>query len=64
MLRTSYATHIIIPQNIKIGEPELKNAGEEYQDNNEPIIHNTIMNARWNKIADMIQEFVPLFQYN
>ena len=49
-----YALHILIPQNTESGEPELKNVGEKFQDNNE----------RWNQINDMIQGLVPLFQHS
>ena len=41
-----YAVHIPRPQNTKIGEPELKNVGEKTQDNNELILHKTIINER------------------
>ena len=60
----NYAMHIIIPQNTQIGEPELNNVGEKSQDNNELILHNTMINVRLNQITDMIQGFVPLFQYS
>ena len=58
----NHAVHIIRPQNTESGEPELKNVGEESQDNHELIIHNTIINARWEKINDMIQLFISLLQ--
>ena len=57
-----YAVHILIPQNTESGEPQLNNVVEKIQDNNEFIIHNTIINARWNQITDMIQGFVPLLK--
>ena len=60
----SYGVNILRPQNTESGEPELKNVGEKPQDNNELILHNTIINARWNKIYDMMQGFVPLLQDN
>ena len=61
----SYAGHILIPQNNDIGEPELKNKiGENPQDKNDIILHNTITNARWNPITDMIQKLNPLSQDN
>ena len=50
----NYAVHILIPQNTEGGGPELKNIGEKFQDNNELIIHNTIITAIWNQIDDMI----------
>ena len=59
-----YAVHILIPQNTESGEPGLNNVGEKSQDKNELIIQNTIINARWNKIYDMMQGFVPLLQDN
>ena len=58
----NYDVHILRPQNIESGEPELNNVGEKSQDNNELILQNTIINEGWNKITDMIQEFTPLFQ--
>ena len=58
----NYAAHIIRPQNTESGEPELNNVGEKSQDKNDLILHNTIIYARWNQIADMIQGFGPLFQ--
>ena len=58
----NYAAHILRPHNTESDETELNNVGEKPQDNNELILHNTIINARWNKIADTIQGFVPLFQ--
>ena len=57
-----HAVHILRPQNTESGEPELNNVGEKYQDKNELICHNTIINARWNQINDMIQGFFTLFQ--
>ena len=57
-----YAVYILRPQNTESGEPELKNVGEKYQYKNDLILHNTIINARWNQITDTIQGFVPLFQ--
>ena len=53
----NYAVHILIPENADIDEPELKYVGEKYQDKNELILHNTIMNARWKKITDSIKGF-------
>ena len=38
----NYAARILRPQNTEIGEPYLKNVGEKPQDNNEPILQNTI----------------------
>ena len=58
----NYAVQILRPQNTEIGESELNNDGEKSQDNNDLILHNTIINARWNQITDIIQVFVPLFQ--
>ena len=58
----NYAVHIIRPKYTEIGEPELKNSRNKYQDNNELIIHNTIINSRLNQIPYMIQRFLPLFQ--
>ena len=60
----NYAVHILRPQNTEIGEPELNNFGDKSQDKNELILHNTIINTRWNQIDDMIQGFVSLFQYS
>ena len=57
-----YAEHILRPQNNESGEPELNNVGDKYQDNNDLILHNTIINSRWNQISDMMQGFVPPFQ--
>ena len=48
----NYAVHILRPQNTESGEPELKKIGKKTQDNNELIIHNTIINERWNQIDD------------
>ena len=59
-----YDAQILRPQNTEIGELELKNVGEKYQDNNELILQNTIINKLWNQIDDMIQGFAPLFQEN
>ena len=58
----NYAAYILRPQNTESGEPELNNIGEIPRDNNDLIIHNTIINERWNPITDMMQGFVPLFQ--
>ena len=58
----NYAVQILRLQNTEIGESELNNDGEKSQDKNEIILHNTIINAIWNPITDMIQGFVPLFQ--
>ena len=58
----NYAAHIIRPQYIERGEPELNNVGEKSQYKNELIIHNTIVYLRWNQISDMIEGFGPLFQ--
>ena len=41
----NYATHILTPQNNEKGEPELKNVGEKPQDNNELILHKTIIDS-------------------
>ena len=59
-----YASHILKPQNTEIGEPEFNNIGEKSKDKNELIIHNPIINARWNQISDMMQEFIYIFQDN
>ena len=58
----NFSVHILRPQNAESGEPELNNVGEKYQDKNELICHNTIINARWNQINDMIQGVFTLFQ--
>ena len=50
------------PNTTKIVEPELDNVGEKPQDNNELIIHNTVINSIWNQIADTMQGFVPILQ--
>ena len=57
-----YAVNILRPQNTEIGEPELNNVGEKSQNKNDTIIHNNIINARWNQISDMIHVFDPLFK--
>ena len=59
-----YAVHILRPQNTESGRTKLKNVGKKYQNKNELIIHNTIRNARWNQITDIIQIFVGIFQDN
>ena len=53
--------HVLKPQNTESVEPYLKNVGEKLQNKNEIIIHNTIINAGWKQITDMVQGFVPLF---
>ena len=58
----NYAVHILIPQNTEIGEPELNNFGDKSQDKNELILHNTIINTRWNQITNIIQGSFQLFQ--
>ena len=55
----NYAAHIIRPQNTESGELALNDVGGEIQDNNEIILHNTIINSMWNQISDMIQGFTP-----
>ena len=57
-----YAAHILIPQHSESGEPELNDIGEKPQDKNDLILHNTIINSRWNQITGMMQGFVTLFQ--
>ena len=57
-----YAVRILRPQNTESGEPELNIVGEKSQDKNEIILRNTIINAKWNQIDDMMQGFFPLFQ--
>ena len=52
-----YYGPILRPQNNESGEPEFNNVGEKSQDKNEPILHNTIINSRWNQITDIIQGF-------
>ena len=59
----NYAVLTLRPQNTEIGQPELNNSGEKYQDKNELILHNPIINAILNQINDMIQGFVPFLQY-
>ena len=56
----NYDVHGLRPQNNESGELELKNVGEKSQDKNEIILHNTIINLRWNQITDMMQGFFPL----
>ena len=58
----NYAAHILRPKNTESGESELNNIREKYQYKNELILHKTIINARWNQIADMMQGFAPLLQ--
>ena len=60
----NYAVYILIPQNNEIGEPELNNIGEKSQDKNDLIIHNTIINARWNQITNIMQGVFPFLQEN
>ena len=55
----NYAAHILRPQNTESGETELNNIGGEYQDKNDLILNNAIINARWNQITDMIQGYPP-----
>ena len=43
----NYDLHTLRPKNTESVEPDLKNVGDKPQDNNELIIHNTIINARW-----------------
>ena len=50
----NYAIHTLRTQNTESGEPETKNIGEKYQDNNEFIIHNDLINEIWNLITDII----------
>ena len=57
-----YAAHNLIPQNTNSGELELKNIGEKYQNKNDLIIHNTIINSIWNQISDTMHGVSPLFQ--
>ena len=58
----NYSVHILRPKITEIGEPELKNVRDKFQDKNELILHNTIINARLNQISDMRQGFFPLLQ--
>ena len=60
----NYAAHILRPQNTESGETELNNIGGEYQDKNDLILNNAIINARWNQITDMMQDFFLPFQYS
>ena len=60
--RTNYAVHILRSQNTESVEPELKKIGKKPQYNNELIPYNTIIYARGNQIADMIQVFGLIFQ--
>ena len=46
----NYAANIRIPENTESGEPELNNVGEKYQDNNELILHNNIINQDKTKL--------------
>ena len=57
----NYAAHILRSENTESGKPELKNIGEKPQYKNKLILHNTIINAGWKQITDMVQGFVPLF---
>ena len=50
----NYAMHILRQKKTKSGELELNNVGEKPQDNSEIILNNTIINAIWNQIFDMI----------
>ena len=58
----NYDVHIQRPQNNESGEPELKNVGEKFQDNNDIIIHKNIINPRLNQSTDMVQGPPPLLQ--
>ena len=57
-----YAVQILRPKITESGEPELKNFGDKYQDKNDLILRNTIINSRWNQITDLIQVFFSLFR--
>ena len=57
----NYDVHILIPQNTESGEAQLKNIGDKPKYKNDLMLHNTIINARWNPITDMMQGVVPLF---
>ena len=60
----NFAAHILISQNTESGKPELNNIGEKPQYKNDLILHNTIINAIWNLITDMMQGVSPLFHYS
>ena len=51
--------HFLIPKNTGSGEPKIKEIGEKFQDNNEFILHNDLINVRGKKITDMVQGFEP-----
>ena len=42
----NYYVHTLRPQNNESGEPEKKIIWEKYQDKNEFILHNNLINAR------------------
>ena len=46
----NYTVQILRPQSTESGEPELNNVGEKYQDNNELILHNNIINQDKTKL--------------
>ena len=52
-----YDVHVLIPQNNESGELEINNIGDHFQDNNEFILHNGLINERGNLITDIIQNF-------
>ena len=52
----NYAVNGLIPRSTESGEPELNNIGDKFQDNNELVIHNGIIDARWNKTIGIIEE--------
>ena len=51
----NYDVNVLRPQNNESGEQEIKKVGDKYQDKNELILHNNLINVIWNKITDMIQ---------
>ena len=58
----NYVVHILIMQNIGIGESELKNVGEKYQNKKELILHNNIISVRLNQNTYIIQGSDPFFR--
>ena len=58
----NYVVHILIMQNIEIGESELKNVGEKSQNKKELILHNNIISVRLNQNNYIIQGSDPFFR--
>ena len=59
----NYGVHALTPQNTESGEPVIKYIGDKFQDSNESILHNDIINSKWDQISDMIKKFDPPLQW-